>query len=219
MKQIKVLIADDHALVREGIRNLIQGQEDMTVVGEAATGEKAIELTADLTPDVILMDIAMPDLNGIEATRQIKTLYPGVCVLILSAYDNEEFIFAVLEAKASGYLLKNVKGEELLNSVRAVYQGESILHPVVTRKVLERLREEKKTPVEKEPQYVTQRELQIITLGARGMVNKEIAYELSISDRTVQSHWRNIFIKLGVCSKIEAIMFCVKNNLIKIDKM
>ena len=136
MKKIKVFLAEDHAVAREGIRNFIQHEKDMEVVGEASNGQEAVEMVNDLNPDIVIMDLAMPVLNGIEATRRIKESHPNMSVLVLSAYDNEEFIFAVLEAKAAGYLLKNVRGQELLNAIRAVYEGESILHPEIAKKII-----------------------------------------------------------------------------------
>ena len=133
MEKIKVLVAEDHAVVREGLREVINREADMEVVGEAGNGEEAVRLVNELRPNVVLMDIAMPGLNGIEATRQIKESLPHTCILVLTAYDNPEFIFAVIEAGAAGYLLKNVKGKELVNAIRAINVGESVLHPAVAQ--------------------------------------------------------------------------------------
>jgi len=216
MRRIKVLLAEDHAVVREGIRELISQQQDMEVVGEADNGEETIQLVEQLKPDLVLMDIAMPKLNGIEATRRIKESHPSTSVLILTAYDNEEFIFALVEAGAVGYLLKNVRGQELLNAIRATYDGESVLYPTIAEKVFQRLQLEgkRKSTVQEKVEFLSGRELEVLRLGAGGLANKEIAKELSIGERTVQTHWRNIFNKLGVSSRTEALMESLRKGWI-----
>jgi NarL family two-component system response regulator LiaR len=208
MEKIKVLLAEDHAVVREGLRELIERQEDMQVVGEAGDGEETIRLADELGPDLVLMDIALPKLNGIEATRRIKELHPFITILVLTAYDNEEFIFALLEAGAAGYLLKNVESQELLDAIHAVYNGDSVLYPTVAAKVFKHLQAEKNRKYTKQERTVllSGRELEVIRLGAEGLINKQIAKELSVGERTIQSHWRNIFNKLGVSSRTEALM-------------
>ena len=216
MEKIKVLLVDDHIVVREGIKELIQAEKDMEVVGEASNGEESIKAAGELAPDVIIMDIAMPGMNGIEATKQIKTLYPTTAILILTAYDNEEFIFAIIQAKAAGYMLKNARGDEVLNAIRAVYAGDSVLHPSITKKVLSHMQPARDPSAAKPDRTLSVRELQIVTLGARGLVNKEIAEQLALSDRTVQTHWRNIFVKIGVSSRVEAIMYCLKREWINV---
>jgi NarL family two-component system response regulator LiaR len=216
MNKIRIVLAEDHALVREGIRDLLQQEKDMEVAGEAGDGEEAAKLVNELKPDIVLLDIAMPKLNGIEATKRIKAEQPRVSVLVLTAYDNEEFILAILEAGASGYLLKNIRSEELLKSIRSVHRGESVLHPSVLKTVLGRLQAQAGGLVNGKYR-LTARELEVVELGARGLVNKEIAYELSLSDRTVQTHWRNIFTKLAVGSRMEAVMLCLKNHWISIE--
>lgn len=219
MKQIKVLLAEDHILVREGIRDRIQQETDMVVVGEASDGERAIELAEALHPDIVLMDVAMPIVNGIEATRRIKISCPRTNVLALTAYDNDEFIFAILQANASGYLLKNVRGDELVDSIRAVQQGELVIHPAVAKKLFKRFTSEKTAAPEPDDRRpLTRRELEIAQLGAQGLANKEIAYKLALSDRTIQSHWRNIFAKLHVGSRMEAVLLCLRNEWIRIDE-
>ena len=210
MGKIRVLLAEDHALVRQGIRELLQREEDIEIVGEVGDGEEAVQLAERLEPDVILMDISMPKLDGIAATRLIKGAHPYISVLVLTAYDNEEFIFALLEAGAAGYLLKNVQSRQLINAIRAVYDGESVLHPDIAKKVLSRLslgtgkrpRQRKQAKEE----LLTERELEVLGLGAEGLANKQIAAELLLGERTVQTHWRNIFNKLGISSRTEAIV-------------
>ena len=219
MEKIKVLLAEDHIVVREGIRELIQGESDMEVVGEAGDGAEAIELVSQVEPDVVLMDIAMPKLNGIEATRRIKESHPSVSILILTAYDSEEFIFALVEAGAAGYLLKNVQGREVLNSIRAVYDGESVLHPAIADKIFSRLQSEGAKSARPERKTIlSQRELEVLKLSMEGLSNKEVARELSLGIRTVQTHWRNIFNKLGVSSRTEAIISGLNKGWITLEQ-
>ena len=219
MEKIRVIIADDHAIVREGTRQLLEREEDLEVVGEAGDGEEAISLATKVRPDVAIIDIAMPKLYGIEATRQIKALLPATAVLILTAYDNDQYIFALLEAGAAGYLLKNVRGRELIDAVRAVHSGESVLHPAVARKVLKRFipstREIKEAAVEQ----LSEREMEVLKLAARGMSNKEIAEELSLSVRTVQAHLAHIFNKLRVGSRTEAILYGLKSGWFDLEDL
>ncbi|MBN2186981.1 MAG: response regulator transcription factor [Dehalococcoidia bacterium] len=219
MGSVRVLLAEDHVVVREGIRELIQREEGMEIVGEAGDGEEAVQLAERLKPDIILMDISMPKLNGIEATQRIKGLHPSISVLVLTAYDNEEFILALLEAGAAGYLLKNVRSRELINAIRAVYDGESVLHPVIANKVFSRLQLGKRKHSEQERgELLTDRELEVLRLGTQGLANKEIATGLFLGERTIQTHWRNIFNKLGVSSRTEAIMYCLRKGWISMNQ-
>ncbi len=205
--KIKILLAEDHVIVREGTRELVQREPDMEVVGEADDGEEAVQLAGKLQPDVVIMDIALPKLNGIEATKQIKALYPATAVLILTAYDNDQYIFALLEAGAAGYLLKTVRGHELIDAIRAVSVGESVLHPKIARKVLSRFMPLATKPSEERvTELLSERELEVLKLAAKGMSNKDIAEQLFLSVRTVQSHLANIFTKLDVGSRTEAIL-------------
>jgi len=218
MKNIKVIIADDHQLFREGTRNLIEQESDLDVIGEASNGEEAVELVAKLNPHVILMDIAMPKLSGIEATRQIKARCPATAVLILTAYDDDQYIFSLLEAGAAGYLLKNVSGKDLAKAIRAVYAGEAVLDPAVTRKVCSHLATSRyKSDTTTQPPNLSERELEILRLAARGMKNQEIASALFLSRRTVQAHLSNIFNKMSVGSRIEATLQALKNRWLTLD--
>ncbi len=213
MGKIRVLLAEDHAVVREGTRELMRRERDMEVVGEAGDGEEATKLAVELQPDVVLMDIAMPKLNGIEATKQIKPRCPATAVLILTAYDSDQYIFALLEAGAAGYLLKNVRGRELIEAIRAVHAGESVLHPVVTRKLIDRFKAVQSKPGEdRAAGPLTERELEVLRFASKGMTNKDIAKGLSLSVRTVQCHLGNIFNKLGVGSRTEAILYGLRRG-------
>ena len=219
MAKIRVLLAEDHVIVREGTRELVQHEPDMEVVGEAGDGEEAIQLATKLRPDVVIMDIAMPKLNGIEATKQIKELYPSTAVLVLTAYDDDQYVFALLEAGAAGYLLKNVRGRELIDAIRAVYAGESVLHPAITRKVIESFLPAGKPAERRIAEPLSEREMEVIKLAGRGMSNKDIAEELSLSVRTVQSHLGNIFNKLGVGSRTEAVLYALKKGWVALEDL
>jgi DNA-binding NarL/FixJ family response regulator len=215
---IRILIADDHAFVREGTRRILEQEPDLEVVAEAGDGEEAVGLVLDLKPDVALIDVAMPKLDGIEATRRIKALYPAVAVLVLSAYDDDQFVFGLLEAGAAGYMLKSVRGHEIVEAIRAVHAGESVLHPLVARKVLNRfagvsgkLRERKSL------ELLTDREMEVLKLVTKGLSNKDIADELCLSVRTVQGHLANIFNKLRVGSRTEAVVHALKEGWVTLD--
>jgi len=218
MEKIRVLLADDHVLVRQGTRELLEQEEDIEVVGEAGDGEEAVRLAIIQRPDVAVMDIAMPRLNGIEATKQIKARYSSVAVLVLTAYDDDPYIFALLEAGAAGYLLKDVRADELIKAVRSVHAGESVLHPAVARKVINRFAQPAdKRAAESTLDELTERELEVLGLAAKGMTNREIAQELFISVRTVQVHLSNVFGKMGVGSRTEAVLLALRKGWITLD--
>jgi DNA-binding NarL/FixJ family response regulator len=211
-RPITLLLVDDHPVVRKGTRELLEGETDLRVIGEADSGEDAVHKARSLRPDVILMDVSMPGMNGIEATKAIKAFLPGVGVLVLTSYDDDAYVFALLEAGAAGYLLKNTSEDDLLGAVRAVAAGESALHPSVARKVLERFSTQQ-TPSPPED-ALSPRELEVLRVAATGRTNKEIARDLDISPRTVQVHLANIFSKLGVGSRTEAVLFGIKRGWI-----
>jgi len=217
---ITILLAEDHIIVREGTRELLQHQPDMDVVGEAGDGEEAVILAKQLKPDVIVMDIAMPKLNGIEATKQIKKFRPATAVLILTAYDTDQYIMALLEAGAAGYLLKSVRGNQLIDAIRAVYAGESVLQPSTTRRVIEQLKA-KASAEEEIPSFLplSDREMEVLRLSAKGVSNKDIAETLFLSNRTVQSHLSNIFKKLAVASRTEAVLFGLKRGWFSMEDL
>lgn len=220
MDTTKILLADDHVITRQGIRRLLEDCSDFAVVGEAGDGEEAVQLAAETQPDVIIMDVAMPRLNGIEATGQIKLTHPATAVLILSAYDDDEYIFGALEAGAAGYLLKTASDDDLIRAIRAIRKGEPVLDPAVTRKVINRFRFPDKAPrAERPPERLTERETDIIRLAARGLSNKEIADELRLSNRTVEGHLRTLFTKLGVSSRIEAVLYGLKKGWFALEDL
>lgn len=220
MDKIKILIADDHAVVREGTRQILEQEPDLEVVAEASNGEEAVQSTCTLKPDVAIIDIAMPKMDGIEATRRIKELCPTTAVLILSAYDDDQFVFNLVEAGAAGYLLKTVRGNELINAVRAVYAGESVLHPAIARKVLNRFASMSGESRKRElPKTLTEREIEVIRLASRGLSNQDIAKELFLSLRTVQAHFDHIFNKLQVGSRTEAVVRALKEGWVSLDEV
>jgi NarL family two-component system response regulator LiaR len=213
MSGIRVLLAEDHVITRQGMRRLLEEESDLTVIGEAGDGEEAVLMTTEMQPDVIIMDIAMPKLNGLEATRQIKLLHPTSAVLILSAYDDDEYVFGLLEAGAAGYLLKTASGDELIHAIRAVSNGEPVLSPIIARKVINHFRDPGKLQGrEASSQHLSDREIDVLKLAAQGLSNKYIADELLLSKRTVEGHLRNIFSKLGVGSRTEAVLYGLRKG-------
>lgn len=220
MKKITILIAEDHVVVRESIRQFLDREAKLEVVGEASDGEEAVQMASQLKPDVIIMDISMPKLNGIEATKQIKAQQPSATILILTAYDYEQYIFPLLEAGAAGYLLKDISGRELVNAIETVHRGEAVLHPAVALKVMERLRQTKVDPTGgRASDLLTEREITILKMAARGMGNNDIADELHLSARTIESHLATIFNKLGVGSRTEAVIKAMKNGWFTLEEL
>ena len=218
--KIRILLAEDHVIVRESIRQSLERDINFEVVGEAGDGEEAVSMAKQLKPDVIIMDISMPQLNGIEATKQIKEFQPSAVILVLTAYDYEQYIFPLLEAGAAGYLLKDVSSHELMNAIQRVSKGEAVLHPAVARRVLERFKYKQDR---QERQYtsdvLTERETAVLKMAARGMTNSDIAGELHLSVRTVESNLGAIFNKLGVGSRTEAVIQAMKKGWLTLKEL
>jgi len=221
MDKIEVMLVEDHVLVREGTKELLDREEDISVVAEASDGEEAIWLANARHLDVIVMDIAMPKMNGLEATRRIKAVNPEVAILVLTAYDDDEYIFAFLEAGAAGYLLKDSSADDLIKGIRAVRAGESVLHPVVARKVIDHFQrtEKQRTDQQQRGAELTERELEVLKLAAKGLTNREIASVLCVSPRTVQAHMSNIFGRLEVGSRTEAILYALREGWFSMEDM
>lgn len=221
MNKIRVIIADDHAVVREGTRHILEQEQDLEVVGEARDGAEAVMLVNTLKPDVAIVDISMPVMGGIEATERIKASRPGTAVLILTSYDDDRYVFALLAAGAAGYLLKDVPSEEVVRAVRSVYAGEPVLHPAIARKVLARFAQEAQGGYAGRDgeRLLTDRELDILRLAACGLSNADIASRLSVSLRTVQAHLTQVFNKLGASSRTEAVIAGLRRGMIKLEDL
>lgn len=217
LQSIRVVLADDHAVVRKGIREFLEAEADIQVVAEAADGAEALALVARHQPDVVVLDIQMPVMTGIEATRRIKAEHPEVRVLVLTAYDDDPYIFALLQAGASGYVLKTADSAELVRAVRAVQRGESALDPAVAQKVVQQLTAGRPLGAQASVEALTDREVEVLRLAARGLTNKAIGQGLGISDRTVQGHLANIYGKLNVGSRTEAVTEALKQGWIAIE--
>ena len=210
---IRVLIVDDHGVVREGLRAYLELESDIEVVGEARDGQEALEQVAALRPDVVLMDLQMPRVDGVEAIRQIRERHGGVHVLVLTTYGDDESIFRGIEAGARGYLLKDAPRDELFRAVRAVARGESLLQPAVATRLLNRVA---RRPLQPAPETLTERELEVLRLLARGAANKEVGAALHISESTVKTHVANIFQKLDVGDRTEAVTVALRRGLLKL---
>jgi NarL family two-component system response regulator LiaR len=217
---IHIVLCEDHLITREGIRRLLEDEKGLEIVGEAGNGEEAVRMVGEIKPDIVIMDIAMPKLNGIEATRQIKLINPRTGVLILSAYDDDEYVFALLKAGAAGYLLKSVGGDELVRAIRAIHKGEPVLDPLIARKVMNYFRLQENVPrTEQESEQLSEREIDIIKLAARGLTNKDIAESLHLSYRTIEGHLRDVFNKLGVGSRTEAVLHGLKMGWFTLEEL
>jgi NarL family two-component system response regulator LiaR len=214
-RAIRVLAADDHAIIRTGIRAMLEIVPDIEVVGEATNGREAITEAQRLEPDVILMDLVMPEVDGIEAIRRIKDVQPEARILVLTTFAGEDMVFPAIKAGAQGYHLKDSSPEQLVRAIRQVYRGESSLHPVIARKVLEELSQPPERPPTSDP--LTPREMQVVRLVAQGLDNAEIAERLVISEGTARTHVSNILGKLHLANRIKAALYALREGLASLD--
>jgi NarL family two-component system response regulator LiaR len=214
-KPIRILIADDHAVVRAGLRSLIAVKPGVELVGEAEDGAEAVKLAVDLQPDVILLDMVMPRKNGLEAIKEIKQANPQARILVLTSFDDDERVFAAIKAGALGYLLKDSTPQQLLDAIGNVYNGRSSLHPSIALKVIRELNQQSDKPLTQSP--LTEREVEVLKLLARGLVNEEIATKLSISEWTVRTHVRNILTKLHLANRTQAALYALREKLTGLD--
>ena len=217
MPKIRVLVVDDHTIVRDGICALLRLAGDIEVVGEAANGREALEMVRKLMPDVILIDIAMPNMNGLEATRHIRKEFPQVKVLVLTQYDDKEHVFWAIEAGASGFISKTVSSSELVSGIRSVFRGDSFLSPSAARILVEDYRQEAIIRKELDPyKQLTDREGEILRLLAEGYTAREIADTLVISIKTVEGHKTNLMSKLDIHNRTDLIKYALRKGIIKV---
>jgi DNA-binding NarL/FixJ family response regulator len=218
MEEIKILIADDHKMVREGLKALLSSQPDFTIIGEASDGHETVKKVKELEPDIVLMDISMPNLNGLEATRQIRRKFPKTKVLILTMHLNEEYIFQSLQLGASGYLLKENAAEDLISAIRSVQEGHSYLSPSISKAVIDAYLRKRITGKGGSPfEILTAREREILQMIAEGNTNKEIGKKLFISTKTVEAHRAHIMNKLDIHEVAKLVKFAIKNGLIDLN--
>jgi len=208
---IRVLIVDDHAVVREGLRTYLQLEETVDLVGEAGNGQEAVELGLKLRPDVVVMELQMPERDGVEATRAIKERLPESHVIVLTSFTDDQHVLPAIKAGATGYLLKDSSAEELLQAIEAASRGEARLHPMVARRLMEQVTSP--TPAPAAGSGLTPRELEVLRLLARGQSNKEIARALVTSERTIKGHVSNILSKLGLADRTQAALYAVREGL------
>ena len=209
---ISVLIADDHPFVRHGLRTYLETLDDLEVVGEASDGAEAVELAGRLLPDVVLMDLVMPELDGVEATRAIRAASPATKVIVLTSFDDDEKVFPAIRAGAAGYLLKDVRPAELAEAVRKASRGEALLAPSVAARLMQEVSGDRPPAA-----GLTERELEVLRLIARGMSNKVIARELVVSEKTVKTHVSNILAKLHLADRTQAALYAVREGLAQLD--
>jgi NarL family two-component system response regulator LiaR len=215
--RIKVLIVDDHKVVRQGLRTFLELQADVIVVGEADDGQTAVEMVRKLNPDVVLMDLVMPRLDGISATRQVKALGTDVKVIALTSFTEDDKVFPAIQAGASSYLLKDVSPDDLVDAIRAAHRGETRLHPEIARKLMEQVT--RQTPSRHEPymEEITDREIDVVRLVAQGRSNQQIASELFISEKTVKTHVSNILNKLQLQDRTQLAIYAIKSGMARTD--
>jgi len=216
---IRLLLADDHAVVRSGLRLLLEAQPDLVIVGEAENGEEAIRRTAELQPDVVLMDIEMPGMNGIEAARRIKAQSPGASVLALTMYEDDQYFFEMLRAGASGYVPKRAAPDELASAIRAVSRGEVFIHPSLAGRLVQDYLQRRDVEVQEQAAGdLTPREQEVLTLIAQGLSNNEIADQLVISAKTVDRHRENIMRKLNLHNRVDLVKYALRKGLIDLEE-
>jgi DNA-binding NarL/FixJ family response regulator len=217
MNRITVVVAEDHTIVRKGICSLIDGKADIQVVGEAEDGRDAIDKVTALLPDVVIMDIAMPHLNGLEATRQLKKMFPQIKILALTMYTNEEYILQILQAGASGYVIKQAAPAELISAIHAIYRGDSFLSPSISKTIIDEYLRHTTPNVSAEHEKLTDREREVLQLIAEGCSNREIASKLQVSVKTVGVHRTNLMEKLEIHNVTDLVKYALRKGIISLE--
>lgn len=224
---IKIIIADDHTLLRQGIRNVLELEEDLLVIGEAGDGAQAVEKTLELLPDILLLDINMPKMNGLEVIRKINGRERKIKIIVLTMHDDENYVMEVIKAGAVGYLLKDIEAGMLVKAIRTVYDGESFIYPTLAKKLFGEInrQHEKTLEIAKIAQYqrdekeerLSEREIEVLSMVCKGLSNQEAARKLFLSEKTVKNHLTNIFRKIGVTDRTQAVLYAIKNKIIVIE--
>ena len=221
---INILIADDHMLLRKGIRNVLEFEKDLTVIGEAEDGEAAVAMALQLKPDILLLDINMPRMNGLEVTKKLKSANAGIKVLILTIHDDDNYVIEVIKSGAAGYLLKDIEPSMLIKAIRTVFEGETFIYPTLAAKLFGEInrREERKQEVvsmleRRKEERLTYREIEVMELICKGLSNHDIAQKLFLSEKTVKNHLTNIFRKINVTDRTQAVIYALKNRIVFLE--
>lgn len=214
-RPIRILIVDDHTVVRDGLNALLSAESGMKVVGEAANGLEAVKLAGETQPDVVLLDLVMPSMDGVQAAREIKKVYPAARILVLTSFAENHMVFSAIKAGASGYIMKDTSSDDLIQAIRDTYLGKAALGPDIARKLMEELQEG--GAVDSRPNELTEREVEILQHMALGRTNQEIADELYLSERTVRTHVTNILAKLGLSNRTQAVLYALRQGIAHID--
>ena len=221
---IKIIIADDHALLRQGIRNVLELEEDLQVIGEACDGEEAVSKVATLVPDILLLDINMPKMNGLEVIKQVSQQQPKVRIIVLTMHDDENYVIEVIKAGAVGYLLKDIEPGMLVKAIRTVYDGESFIYPCLAKKLFGEINRQHVKNLEaakmigrSKEERLNYREIEVLEMVCKGMSNQEVAKTLFLSEKTVKNHLTSIFRKIGVTDRTQAVLYAIKHKIVSID--
>jgi len=220
LNKIKIIVADDHPLLRQALRNVLEEQPDFEIIAEASDGEEVVKLANQLNPDIIIMDISMPNLNGLEATKQIKACHSQIAILVLTIHSDSEHILSILQAGASGYLTKSVYGDEVIHAIRALAAGETVLAPAISRQILKYAFQHINKPLNLNTgEKLTAREIEVLKLLAKGISNKDIAFRLNLNMRTVKSYLAELFLKLNAASRTEVVIIGLRKGILTLDDL